>query len=110
FPVFGSLISRVAPRISFHSDGTEDTPKLGPETATSTFRYATAFDCNSSAFSSAHSVDPIKPCSSPSQLQRMMVRRGFHPSFNNFPKPRATSSIAVEPLFGSTAPKVQASR
>src|SRR5215213_406427 len=109
-PVFGSLTSRVAPRINFHNDGTDEAPKCGPDTAASRFRYATAFCLSSSAISSAHSVEPTSPYSSASQLQRMIVRRGFQPCFNNSPKPRPTSSITDEPLFGSTAPNTQASR
>src|SRR5438445_4503044 len=109
-PDFGSFTSRVAARISFQSDGTDDTLKFGPETATSTLRYATAFWTNSSAFSSAHSVEPIRPYSSASQLQRMILRRGFHPLFSSWPNPRATSNIALVPLFGSTAPNTHASR
>src|SRR5437016_12903467 len=103
-------MSCVAAYMSFRKDGTDDAPKFGPETATSTFRYATAFSFNSDAFSSAHSVEPINPCSSASQLQRMMERRGFQPDFDSWPKPRASSSIAVVPLLGSTAPNTQASR
>src|SRR5215213_27787 len=109
-PVFGSLMSRVAPRINFHNDGTDEAPKFAPETAASRFRYATAFALSSSAISSAHSVEPTRPYSSASQLQRMIVRRGFQPFFNNSPNPRPTSNIADEPLFGSTAPNTHASR
>src|SRR2546422_11529680 len=110
WPVFGSLTSRVAARINFQSEGTDDAPKFGPETATSTFTYATAFAFNSSAYSSAHSVEPIRPYSSPSQLHRIIVRFGFQPVLSSWPKPRATSNIAVVPLLGSTAPNTQASR
>src|SRR2546426_5738248 len=109
-PVFGSFTSWVAARISFHSDGTEEAPKFGPDTATSTFKYATAFVFNSSAYSSAHSVEPIRPYSSASQLQSTIVRRGFQPCFRNWPNAREASSIAVVPLLGSTAPNTQASR
>src|SRR3989441_9210372 len=110
WPVFGSLTSRVAARINFQSEGTDDAPKFGHETATSTFRYATTFAFNSSAYSSAHSVDPIRPYSSASQLQSTIVRRGFQPCFSNWPNAREASSIAVVPLLGSTAPNTHASR
>src|SRR5262245_61871850 len=104
FPVFGSLTSIVAARINVHNDGTDDALQCGPETATSRFKYATAFSFSSDAYSSAHSVEPINPYSSASQLPRTIVRRGFQPCFNNSPNPRATSSIVDVPLFGSTAP------
>src|SRR5215217_2904989 len=109
-PLFGSLMSRVVPRINFHKDGTDEAPNLAPETAASRFRYATPLSFRSSAISSAHSVEPIRPYSSASQLQRIIVRRGFQPCFNNSPNPRPTSNIAEEPLFGSTAPNTHASR
>src|ERR1051325_10221502 len=109
-PVFGSFTSRVTPRNTFQSDGTDDAPKLPPATATSTFKYATAFSRRSVAYSSAHSVDPISPYSSASQLHRKIVRFGAQPCLRSSPKPRATSSIVDVPLFGSTAPKTHASR
>ena len=108
--VDGALTSRVAALMSFHIDGTDDAPKFAPDTAASMLRYTTAFSFNSEAFSSAHSVEPIRPCSSASQLQRMIERRGRQPELSNLPKPRPASNIAVVPLFGSTAPKTHASR
>src|SRR6185295_4291825 len=108
-PCFGSFTSRVTLRSSFQSDGTDDAPKLPPATATSTFKYATAFSRRSVAYSSAHSVDPINPYSSASQLHRKIERLGIHPCLRSSPNPRATSNIVDVPLFGSTAPKTQAS-
>src|SRR5947207_2315411 len=64
----------------------------------------------SDACCSPHSVEPISPSSSASQLPKTIVRFGFHPDFNSSPMPCAASSMAAVPLLGSTAPYTQASR
>src|SRR5579859_6543060 len=96
-------------RMKFLSEGTAEAEKSGPETATSTLKYATAL-LSCCACCSTHSVDPIRPSSSASQLQKMIERFGFHPSFNSAPTPCTASSMLAVPLLGSTAPYTQASR
>lgn len=80
---------------------------------------------------STHSVDPMSPYSSASQLHRTIVRPGLHPmhtqahtynviiTYNTHtqvpllfmsPMMRAISIKTAVPLFGSTAPNVHASR
>src|SRR5580698_1949941 len=108
-PPLGLGTALVTSRRNSFRLGTADAPNFDPETATSILKYAGAFS-NSDSCCSAHSVEPIRPSSSPSQLAKTSVRFGFHPDFNNSPTPRAASSIAAVPLFGSTAPKTQASR
>lgn len=58
--------------------------------------------------SSVHSVLPIKPYSSASQLARMIVRRGFQPCWTSSPRPRTISCIEAVPEEGSAAPRTQA--
>src|SRR5262249_25714822 len=102
-PPLGLGTCLVTSRTNCFNAGTALAPKLGPATPTSMLRYATAC-CSSSACCSPHSVEPIMPCSSPSQLQKTMVRRGFQPDFSRSPTPCTDSSIAAVPLLGSTAP------
>lgn len=62
-------------------------------------------------YSSTHSVEPMRPYSSPSQLAKTMVRSGFQPLESAVPKLRTTSFMAADPLFGSPAPPaIHASR
>ena len=49
-------------------------------------KYAGAL-ASSDSCCSAHSVEPIRPSSSPSQLAKIMVRFGFQPDFSSSPTP-----------------------
>ena len=89
--------------------GTAEAPNFGPETATSMLKYAGAL-ASSDSCCSAHSVEPISPSSSPSQLQKSWCASASNLDFNNSPTPWTASSIAAVPLFGSTAPYTHASR
>ncbi len=71
--------------------------------------YTTAFCCNSFPWSSAHSVLPNKPGSSPSHAQYTKVRLGCQPFFTNSPMALASSNNADCPLIGSLAPFTHAS-
>src|ERR1700751_5220659 len=66
--------------------GTAEPPNFAPETATSILKYAGEFRSSTSCCST-HSVEPIKPSSSPSQLANTMVRFGFQPARSNSPTP-----------------------
>jgi hypothetical protein len=90
--------------------GTARAENVGPETAASTFRYATAFSRSSSSCCSLHSVEEVKANSSASQLASRIVRFGRVPLFKSDPNARAISMSTAEPLEGSTPPYVQASR
>ena len=80
----GSGTSRAASRTNSLSDGVADAVKLGPATPTSVLMYATAFACSSARFASTHSVEPIRPGSSPSHSHITIVRRGFQPVRDQF--------------------------
>src|SRR6516225_3785287 len=102
-PPFGLGTTLVMSRTNCFRDGTDDAPNFGPDTATSIFKYAGELP-SSLAYCSPHSVDPMRPSSSASQLAKTMVRFGFHPALSNTPTPCTASSIAAVPLLGSTAP------
>ena len=106
----GSGTTRVAARNSGLSDGEPPPPKLGPENVPSSLMYATTCARSVSSSSSTHSVDPIKPHSSASQVAKTTVRAGFCPSRANAAKARAVSSTDTVPLTLSRAPGPQASR
>src|SRR5712692_1757823 len=108
-PPCGLGITLVRSRRNSFRLGTDDAPNFGPETATSTLKYAAAL-ASCASCCSPHSVEPIKPSSSPSQLPMTMVRLGFQPDFSNSPIPCTASNMAAVPLLGSTAPYTQASR
>ena len=91
--------------------GAADSLKSGPLVPTSTLRYATVLAESQGRYSSTHSVDPTRPYSSPSQLAKTMVRKGFQPARKAIPKLRMSSLNAADPLFGSPAPPaIHASR
>ena len=75
-----------------------------PWVATSQLIYATAVSFSQGTYCSTHSVEPMRPYSSPSHDAKTIVRRGFHPAFKAIPNDRITSFIALEPLLGSPAP------
>src|SRR4029077_11152293 len=80
-PPLGAGTALVTSRRNCFRLGTEEAPNLEPETATSTLKYTGEF-ASSVSCCSAHSVDPIKPSSSPSQLAKIRVRLGFQPAFS----------------------------
>src|SRR6478672_2465191 len=102
-PPLGLGTTRVTSRINCLSVGTDDAPNLEPDTATSILKYATAL-ASSDSCCSPHSVEPMSPSSSPSQLPMTMLRFGFQPDFSNSPMPWTDSNMAAVPLLGSTAP------
>src|SRR5204863_1703287 len=81
-PPFGLGTTLVTSRRNCFRLGTADAPNFAPDTATSTLKYAAAF-ASSDSCCSTHSVEPISPSSSPSQLPKISVRFGFHPDFSN---------------------------
>src|SRR6185503_8633498 len=72
----GPSSDRLTSTISGASEATALGLKSGPDADESTLMYATAFDFKSSANCSPHSVEPVRPTSSPSQLQITIVRFG----------------------------------
>lgn len=91
--------------------GAAESLKSGPLVPTSTFKYATVLAESQGRYSSTHSVEPISPYSSPSQLAKTTVRKGFQPARKAMPKLRISSLNAADPLFGSPAPPaIHASR
>eukprot|EP00962_Isochrysis_galbana_P004685 scaffold1290_cov115-Isochrysis_galbana.AAC.9 len=92
------------------SEREADTFSIPPDTPSSTFRYATAWPDSHLALSSPKAVEPRSPYSSPDQEHSTIDLRGTHPARRSAPSPRASSSIAAVPEFGSTAPKTHASR
>lgn len=68
---------------------------------------ALLFDIHSPK-SSAHSVLPISPYSSASQLARTIVLSGFHPLRRSLPRPRMSSYCVAVPELGSDPPRIQA--
>ena len=98
------MISLIVSSSSSSSWGVLDGSKTGPTTERSIFRYETPLEESISLFSSTHSVDPVNPYSSASQLHKMMVLRGLHPCFCSTENLCANSIIAVVPLLGSAAP------
>ncbi len=108
---FGDCTKAVASYRARLSSGEAAAEKSGPRAPTSTFRYAIAEADSQGRYSSTHSVLPIRPYSSPSQLAKTTVRRGFQPCDRAAPKERMTSLRAAEPELGSPAPPaIQASR
>src|SRR5437763_8399837 len=102
-PPFGLGTDLVMSRTNCFRDGTAEAPNFWPETATSMLKYAGALR-SSASFCSTHSVEPIRPSSSPSQLPKTSVRFGFQPDLSSSPIPCTASSKAAVPLLGSTAP------
>src|SRR5581483_6039630 len=100
----GSFNERLVSTSIGASEATALPSKLGPEVEESTLMYATAFLRSSSANCSPHSVDPVSPTSSPSQLHMTRVRRGRVPCFSICPSARVISIIEAVPLLGSTPP------
>lgn len=83
-----------------YNKGVDATPTTTlPATATSTLTSATARCCSTFRYSSANSVEPIKPNSSASTLQNTSVLLGRQPvCWAMVVKARAVSRIATVPI------------
>jgi hypothetical protein len=107
-PVSGSVTSRATSEMSRASAGAPSALRR-PRPLPSVVMFATALRASSSPWVSAHSVEPSSIGSSPSHSASTMVRRGRQPCLSSAPYARASSSTAMAPEIGSSAPLTQAS-
>ena len=95
--------------VTMRSNWCDPPTPMKPRPFPSELMYATALARSSSAWCSAHSVEPRSPCSSASHPAYTMVRLGRHPVLASSPTARASSMRATMPDRGSPAPKTHPS-
>ena len=102
--------ARVTSRMNGLIEGDPALAKLSPLVTSSSLRYATTRALTESSWSSTHSVEPMSPHSSASQVTNSSVRAGRIPSRARVANARAVSRTVTVPLTLSAAPGDQASR